>query len=63
MAARAYLKDIDGGLVDGARDGASRVDDIAHHTHDDGGCPRIETCHPCCSGEEVGQGVHPTASA
>ena len=29
----AHLKDVDGGLVDGAGDGAAGVNNVAHHAH------------------------------
>ena len=42
---RSDLKDVDGGLVDGADDGAARVDDIAHGPHHDCRRPGIQACH------------------
>ena len=39
----SHLKDVDGGLVDGAGDGAARIDDIADRTHHDCRCPCIQT--------------------
>lgn len=39
---RDDLEDVDGGLVDGAGDGAAGVHDVAHHPHHNGGRPRIQ---------------------
>ena len=39
-----HLEDVDGWLVDRARDSAACVDNVADHAHDDGRRPGIQTC-------------------
>ena len=38
------LKNVDGGLVDSAHNGAPRVDNVAHSPHYNGGRPGIQPC-------------------
>lgn len=40
----ADLKDVDGGLVDGAHDGAPRVHGVAHRAHHNSRRPRVQPC-------------------
>ncbi len=42
LEGQAHLEDVDGGLVDGAHDGAAGVDGVAHRAHHDGGRARIQ---------------------
>ena len=48
---RQRLEDVDGGLVDGADDGAARVHGVAHRPHDYRRSPRVQACgivmYPC----------------
>ena len=43
-AVSARLKDVNGGLVDGAHDGAASVDGVAYGAHHNGSCSGIQPC-------------------
>ena len=40
----AHLEDVDGGLVDGADNGAAGVDCVAYGAHHDSSRARVQTC-------------------
>lgn len=54
------LKDVDGGLVNGAHNGSACVDNVAYSTHDDGCCSGIQTCRVmrAVSGPHCGTGLN-----